>query len=83
MEEAVIKDPVPYPLQFCRGLFEHTSNGTLLNRTLGYTNKYVAYVCVYHESVSQREALVQRVALVHVLALFFSQKSVPEQSALL
>ena len=36
---ATIYTPSEYPLEYCRSLSWHTYNGTLANRTLGYTNK--------------------------------------------
>ena len=37
-KDAVYNRTIPYPLQYCQTLVEHTYNGSLTNRTLSYTD---------------------------------------------
>ena len=37
--DAVVNSSIPWPQQFCISLYDHTYNGSLVNRTLTYTNR--------------------------------------------
>ena len=37
--DAVINRTEPWPVQYCTSLYDHTYNGSLVNRTFAYTNR--------------------------------------------